>query len=82
MDKSYMRSRRVRTHTHGSVGRPGASAPSDPIPADNFCVIAGETSHLLERLLAHHLDTVHYERIDGETRINGTILVQESGTSI
>ena len=50
------------------------------IPADSFCVTAGETGHLLERLLASHLDTVHYERVDGETRINGTILEQESGT--
>ncbi len=48
--------------------------------ADNFCVIAGETGHLLERLLQHHLETVHYERVTGETRINGTILEQDSGT--
>lgn len=49
------------------------------IMADSFCVTAGETGHLLERLLVNHLDTVHYERVDGETRINGTIQEQESG---
>lgn len=49
------------------------------VPADSFCVTAGETGHLLERLLIRHLDTVHYERVDGETRINCTILEQETG---
>jgi len=50
------------------------------VTADSYIVTAGETGHLLERLLVHHLDTVHYERVSGETRINGTILEQESGT--
>lgn len=50
------------------------------IQAESFCVIAGETGHLLERLLAHHLDTVHYEGVEGETRINATLLEQKSGT--
>ena len=50
------------------------------VRADSFCIIAGETGHMLERLLEHHLDTVHYGRVDGETRINGTILEQDSGT--
>ena len=49
------------------------------VAADSYIVTAGETGHLLERLLAHHLDIVHYERVPGETRINGTILEQESG---
>ncbi len=49
------------------------------IPSDSFCVTAGETGHLFERLLAGHLDTTHYERVEGETRINGTILEQKSG---
>lgn len=50
------------------------------VRADSFCIIAGETGHMLERLLDHHLDTVHYGRVDGETRINSTILEQDSGT--
>ena len=50
------------------------------IEADSFIVTAGETGHMLERLLVHHLDTTHYERVAGETRINGTIMEQESGS--
>jgi len=50
------------------------------VRADSFCIIAGETGHLLERLLKHHIEAAHYERVAGETRINGTILEQDSGT--
>lgn len=49
------------------------------VAADSYIVTAGETGHLLERLLAHHLDIVHYKRVLGETRINSTILAQETG---
>lgn len=49
------------------------------VTTDSYIVTAGETGLLLTRLLAHHLDIVHYERVTGETRINGTILEQESG---
>ena len=49
------------------------------VAADSFIVTAGETGHMLERLLVHHLDTTHYERVAGETRINGTIMEQNSG---
>ncbi len=49
------------------------------VKADSFIVTAGETGHMLERLLVHHLDTTHYERVAGETRINGTIMEQKSG---
>ena len=50
------------------------------VPADSYIVTAGETGHMLERLLVHHLDATHYERVAGETRINSTIMEQESGS--
>ncbi|HHD56995.1 MAG TPA: 1-phosphofructokinase family hexose kinase [Desulfobulbaceae bacterium] len=50
------------------------------VSADSYIVTAGETGHMLERLLVHHLDATHYERVEGETRINGTIMEQESGS--
>jgi len=49
------------------------------VSADSYIVTAGETGHMLERLLVHHLDATHYERVAGETRINSTIMEQESG---
>ncbi|MFN3919878.1 MAG: 1-phosphofructokinase family hexose kinase [Methylohalobius sp.] len=49
------------------------------IAASNFCVLAGETGAFLERLLARHLDDPVYVWVEGETRINATILEQETG---
>ncbi len=49
------------------------------IRASNFCVLAGETGQLLARLLHRHLDDPVYVWVEGETRINATILEQETG---
>ncbi len=47
--------------------------------ASNFCVLAGETGEFLQRLLLKHVDDPVYVWVDGETRINCTILEQETG---
>jgi len=47
--------------------------------AHNYCVVAGEIGRLLQRLLAHQLDVVQYDEVDGETRINGTALERGPG---
>ncbi len=44
------------------------------ILAHNYCVIAGEMGQLLQHLLAEELDVVDYEIVDGETRVNNTII--------
>ncbi len=47
--------------------------------ARGFCVLAGEIGNLLERLLRQQIDTLTFERVDGETRINGTAIEHHSG---
>ena len=42
--------------------------------ASNFCVLAGEIGVLVERLLRNQLDGLRTVQVQGETRINGTIL--------
>ncbi len=44
-----------------------------------FCVLAGEIGSLLDRLLRGHIDTLTFERVAGETRINGTAIERHSG---
>ena len=50
------------------------------INAHTFCIVAGDVGQLLQRLLEHQLDNVYYEHVDGETRINSTIIELESQT--
>ena len=61
------------------------------VDAHTFCIVAGNVGQLLQRLLEHQLDNVYYEKVDGETRINSTIIeldtqtqyqVTDSGTEI
>ena len=47
------------------------------MPAHACCIVAGEIGNLLERLVAHELDYPHCLRIEGETRINVTLLQQD-----
>ncbi|GAB6068405.1 hypothetical protein JCM13664_17250 [Methylothermus subterraneus] len=49
------------------------------VAASNFCVVAGETGQLLERLLRQRLDDPVYVWVAGETRINATVLEHETG---
>jgi len=42
--------------------------------AQNYCVTAGEVGRLLKHLLADQLDGVDYKEVDGETRINSTLI--------
>lgn len=50
------------------------------ISAHTFCVIAGEMGEFLQRMLARQLDDVYYEIVEGETRINGTVLERQTDT--
>ena len=47
--------------------------------AHTFCVLAGETGNFLERLLRSQIDTLTFERVPGETRINGTAIERHTG---
>ncbi len=49
------------------------------IPSHSFCVLGGEIGNLLERLLREQIDTLTFERVDGETRINGTVIEHHTG---
>ncbi len=40
----------------------------------SFCIIGGEIGTLLERLLRSEIETLTIERVEGETRINGTAI--------
>lgn len=48
------------------------------IAAQTFCVTGGEMGDFLKRMLAKQLEDVFYEEVEGETRINGTILERET----
>jgi 6-phosphofructokinase 2 len=61
------------------------------IESHTFCVTAGSVGQILEDLLDHELTNIHYEHVDGNTRINATIIeletrqqfqVVDSGTDI
>lgn len=49
------------------------------VQACTFCVVAGEIGRFLRHQLERQLDQVCYQEVDGETRINGTILEQQTG---
>lgn len=44
------------------------------VAGHSFCVLGGEIGTLLERLLRRQIDTLTIERVEGETRINGTAI--------
>ncbi len=50
------------------------------VTASNVCLLAGETGQFLERLLGQHVDDPVYVWVDGETRINATILESETAS--
>lgn len=49
------------------------------VQACTFCVVAGEIGRFLRHQLDAQLDQVSYLEVDGETRINGTILESVTG---
>ena len=49
------------------------------VQACTFCVVAGEIGRFLRHQLEPQLDQVSYQEVDGETRINGTILESLTG---
>lgn len=50
------------------------------VEAHTFCIVAGDVGQLLQRLLEQQLDHVYYEHVDGETRINSTIIELDTKT--
>ncbi|WP_414041874.1 1-phosphofructokinase family hexose kinase [Acidithiobacillus sp. M4-SHS-6] len=42
--------------------------------AHSCCIVAGNIGELLQKLLQHQLDSTHCVRVEGETRVNATIL--------
>ncbi|NOQ93184.1 MAG: hexose kinase [Methylophaga sp.] len=50
------------------------------IDAHTFCIVAGDVGQLLQHLLEQQLDNVYYEHVDGETRINSTIIELDTQT--
>lgn len=50
------------------------------VDAHTFCIVAGDVGQLLQRLLEQQLDNVYYEHVDGETRINSTIIELDTQT--
>jgi 6-phosphofructokinase 2 len=61
------------------------------VNARTLCIVAGDIGQLLQRLLKQQLINVYYEQVDGETRINSTIIeidtktqyqVTDAGTNI
>ena len=50
------------------------------IGAHSFCILGGEIGALLERLLRLQIDTLTIERVEGETRINGTAIEHQPPT--
>lgn len=61
------------------------------IESHTFCIIAGSVGQILKDLLDDELNNIHYEVVDGNTRINSTIIeldtrqqfqVVDSGTDI
>jgi 6-phosphofructokinase 2 len=50
------------------------------IDARTFCIVAGDIGQLLQRLLKQQLINVYYEQVDGETRINSTIIEIDTKT--
>ena len=50
------------------------------VDAHTFCIVAGDVGQLLQRLLEQQLDNVYYEHVDGETRINSTIIEMDTQT--
>ncbi len=49
------------------------------IHAHSFCILAGETGTFLEHLLGQQIDRLTYERVAGDTRINGTVIEHHTG---
>lgn len=48
--------------------------------AHTLCIVAGDIGQLLQRLLKQQLINVSYEYVDGETRINSTIIELDTAT--
>ncbi len=44
------------------------------VPAMNFCIMAGNAGIMLEKLLEQQIDHLFCQKVEGETRINATIL--------
>lgn len=50
------------------------------VASTTFCVTAGAVGEILKQMLQQQLNNVSYHQVDGETRINSTIIETESHT--
>ena len=64
----------TRTDPGGNGINVGRALRVMGVPAANFCIMAGNAGTLLETLLVDQIDHVDCERVEGETRINATVL--------
>lgn len=70
--KSHARSTRFDPGGNGiNVGR---ALRELKVPARNFCIMAGNAGVLMEKLLENQIDHIVCSRVEGETRINATII--------
>lgn len=74
-----VRARACRFDPGGNGVNVGRALRRLGVKASNFCVLAGETGQFLKHLLDQQLDDPVYVQVAGETRINATILEQETG---
>lgn len=44
------------------------------IDAQNFCIVAGEIGHMVQRIAGYHPDAIHFIQAEGETRISCAII--------
>ncbi len=65
---------RTRTDPGGNGINVGRALKVLGVPAANFCIMAGSAGVLLETLLEDQIDHIVCARVQGETRINATIL--------
>lgn len=73
-----------KVHAHANRYDPGGNGINVAralkhlrIPAHSVCIVGGEIGDFLQRLIAHELDHPHCIRIEGETRVNVTLLQRE-----
>lgn len=73
-----------KVHAHANRYDPGGNGINVAralkhlrVPAHSVCIVGGEIGDFLQRLIAHELDHPHCIRIEGETRVNVTLLQRE-----
>ncbi len=75
-----------KVHAHSTRFDPGGNGINVAralkrlsVQARSFCILAGETGVFLERLLGSQIGLLTSEWVEGETRINGTVIECQPG---